>query len=117
MERYTDTISGAELYVDINKSGKFYYKDRGMTIRHRLDGPAIEGASGSKAWWVDGKQHRLDGPAYEGANGHKEWMVNGKRHRLDGPAVEGASGYKEWWVNELFIIQTNPDGKIIGKMK
>ena len=46
-----------EQYIHINKYGsKFYYKDREMTIRHRLDGPAIEHANGAKAWWVDDKQ-------------------------------------------------------------
>ncbi len=33
--------------------------------RHRLDGPAIKCADGSKQWWVDGKRHRIDGPAIE----------------------------------------------------
>ena len=105
MERYTDTISGAELYVQrtiadpySRKRNVFYYKDRGMTILHRLDGPAYEGASGSKAWWVDGKRHRLDGPAYEGA-------------------YEGASGDKAWYVDGVFIIETNPSGKIIDRME
>jgi len=67
--------------------------------RHRLDGPAIEWSDGSKSWWVDDKLHRLDGPAVEYADGSKEWWVNGKRHRLDGPAIEYADGYKEWWVD------------------
>ena len=66
---------------------------------HRLDGPAIVYADGSKFWYVNGKLHRSDGPAFEGADGHKEWYVNNKRHRLDGPAVEWVHGYKEWWVD------------------
>ena len=94
MERYTDTISGEELYVDVKTHGKYYYKDRGMTILHRLDGPAVEWADGSKAWWVDGKRHRLDGPAYEYADGHKSW-----------------------WVDGVFIIEINPSGKIIERME
>ena len=94
MERYTDTISGAELYVDDYESGKFYYKDRGKTKRHRLDGPAVEWADGSKAWFVDGKLHRLDGPAYEYADGGKVW-----------------------WVDGVFIMRTNPDGKIVDRME
>ena len=100
MERYTDTISGEELYVDVstsgkvNTSGKYYYKDRGMTIRHRLDGPAIEHAGGYKVWWV-----------------------NGKVHRLDGPAVEYTDGSKAWWVDGVFIMITKPSGKIIDRMK
>ena len=100
MERYTDTISGEELYVDVstsgkvNSSGKYYYKDRGMTIRHRLDGPA-----------------------YEYTDGHEAWWVNGKRHRLNGPAVTTADGHKSWWVDGVFIMRTNPDGKIVDRME
>ena len=65
---------------------------------HRLDGPAIEDAYGDKLWWVEDKLHRLDGPAIEYAGGSKAWWVNGKRHRLDGPANEWVDGGKEWWV-------------------
>jgi len=66
---------------------------------HRLDGPAVEYPDGTKQWYVNGKRHRLDGPAIELANGRKEWYVNGQRHRLDGPAYEDVQGNKEWWVN------------------
>ena len=93
MERYTDTISGEELYVYVDGS-KMYFKDRGMTILHRLDGPAFEGASGYNAWYVDGKEHRLDGPA-----------------------VNYASGGKAWYVDGVFIIRTNPSGEIIDRME
>ena len=87
-------------YIRIDRDGdKFYFKDKAMKIRHRLDGPAVEGAGGHKAWFVDGKQHRLDGPAIEYTNGYKAWFVDGKRHRPDGPAVEGADGCKEWFVD------------------
>lgn len=48
-------------YSVIDKSGnKFYYKDREMRIPHRSDGPAIEFASGTKCWYIDGKLHRLE---------------------------------------------------------
>jgi hypothetical protein len=72
---------------------------------HRLDGPAIEYISGSKAWYVEGKPHRLDGPAIEWVDGHKAWFKNGKRHRLDGPAVEFAAGDKEWWVDGVEVTE------------
>ena len=66
-----------EQYIRIDKYGnKLYYKDREMTIAHRLDGPAVEGADGSKEWCVDGKLHRLDGPALEYAHGGKAWWVD-----------------------------------------
>jgi 2'-5' RNA ligase len=72
-----------------NSAGKF----------HRTDGPAVEYADGSKAWYVDGKRHRTDGPAIEYADGGKLWYVDGKRHRTDGPAVEYADGRKYWYVD------------------
>jgi hypothetical protein len=78
VERYTDTISGEELYVDINRDGNtFYFKDKAMNILHRRDGPACEYADGTKEWYVDGKLHRIDGPAIEYANGSKQWYVDG----------------------------------------
>jgi len=85
-----------EKYIHINKHGsKIYYKDRKMTILHRLDGgPAIEFADGYKAWYVDGQRHRLDGPAVECADGSKAWYVDGKRltevefNALTAPALE-----------------------------
>jgi len=89
-----------EQYIHINKHGnKAYYKDREMTMLHRIDGPAVEGANGYTSWWVDDKRHRLDGPAIEGTNGYKEWYVDGKRHRLDGPAYEDEDGDKAWYVD------------------
>jgi hypothetical protein len=54
---------------------------------------------GVRLWRVDGKCHRIDGPAIEWADGSKEWWVDGKRHHADGPAVEEADGRKEWWLN------------------
>jgi len=83
-----------EQYIHIDEYGKIYYKDRKMTIRHRLDGPAIEGAEGGKAWYVNGQRHRLDGPAVEGADGGKAWYVDGQRlseeqfNALTAPALE-----------------------------
>jgi hypothetical protein len=88
-----------EYTVRINSDGDRRWYKPGTEIRHRLDGPAVEYAGGSRQWYVDGKLQRLDGPAYEGANGTRQWWVDGKRHRLDGPAIEYANGHREWWVN------------------
>ena len=82
------------------------YEDRTVWFnmegqRHRIDGPAIEGSDGYKAWWIEGQRHREDGPAVEWSDGHKEWWVNGQLHRIDGPAVEWSNGSKEWYVNGL----------------
>jgi len=82
--------------VDEHKTIRWYNdKDE----YHRLDGPAIEWANGTKEWYVDGKLHRLDGPAIEWSDGSKEWWVDGKQHRLDGPAIEYADGFKAWYVD------------------
>jgi hypothetical protein len=89
-----------EQYIKIDEDGnKFYYRDKAMTMRHRIDGPAVECADGYKAWYVDGKRHRLDGPAIEWADGCKAWFVDGKLHRIDGPAIEYADGSKAWYVD------------------
>jgi hypothetical protein len=69
------------------RKDKYYYSD-GTTSSgynhnktlHRVDGPAYEGADGSRSWWVDGKLHRVDGgPAVEWADGTRSWYVDGKR--------------------------------------
>jgi hypothetical protein len=61
--------------VDENKNIR-WYNDKDQL--HRLNGPAIEWAGSSKAWYVNGKLHRLDGPAIEYAFNYKEWWVDGK---------------------------------------
>ena len=89
-----------EQYIHIDQYGnKFVYKDKAMTKLHRTDGPAVERAHGTKAWYVDGQCHRTDGHAIETFNGSKFWYVDGKRHRIDGPAIEYADGFKEWYVD------------------
>jgi len=55
--------------------------------KHRLDGPAVIMATGTKEWWVNGERHREGGPAVEHANGNTEWWINDKVHREDGPAI------------------------------
>ena len=82
--------------------------------RHRLDGPAVEHADGTKSWWVEGKRHRTDGPAIEHVDGDKEWWVEGERHRTDGPAIEWSDGFKSWWVNgkELSEAEFNSLGNV-----
>ena len=50
---------------------------------HRLDGPAIERADGSKFWYVNGKQHRTDGPACEYPNGNKYYFLNGIQYSYE----------------------------------
>ncbi len=89
--------------VDNDKTIRWYNDKEKF---HRLDGPAVEWANGSKEWYVDGKRHRLDGPAFESAYGYKAWYVDGKLHRLDGPAIEDADGYKAWYVDGKKMTET-----------
>ena len=67
---------------------------------HREDGPAVEYANGSKAWYLNGKLHREDGPAVEYSNGDKEWWIDG-----NGPAYESADGSKGWWLNGIKLTE------------
>ena len=75
---------------------KEYKNKRGQY--HRLDGPEIERADGSKYWFQNGQRHRVDGPAIEYPDGSKEWRQNDQLHRVDGPAVEHTDGHREWFV-------------------
>jgi len=56
--------------------------------------------------------HRLDGPAIEFANGTKSWYQNGELHRLVGPAVEYASGVNEWHIDDVKFIEAQFKRKI-----
>src|SRR5210317_1951397 len=108
-------MSKKEQFIHISKDGdKLYHSDREITVLSREDGPAIEYASGSKSWYLNGKLHREDGPAVEHASGGKYWYINDKRHREEGPAIESANGDKEWYINgeelteEEFNARMNP---------
>ena len=82
--------------------------------RHRVDGPAVEYANGTKYWLLNDKLHRVDGPASEYANGTKYWYNNGKLHRVDGPAIELANGETSYWINNEQIPQLN-NKRVYGK--
>ena len=113
-----------EQFIHIDEDGtKLYYADCKMTIIHREDGPAVEYANGSKAWFLNGKLHREDGPAVEYSDGDKEWYLNGKPfaveingelHRQDGQTFEAKDGRKQWGLNgelqteEEFNARMNP---------
>jgi len=57
----------------------------------------------------EGQFHRLNGPAIEGSDGYKAYYFNGKKHRLDGPAKIWPSGYKEYWVNDRQLTKKEFD--------
>lgn len=64
-------------YIEIKENGdKYYYSDKEMTVLHREDGPAYDGATGTKHWYINNNLHRIDGPAIEYANGSVEWYLN-----------------------------------------
>ena len=68
-----------EQFIYVNGGGnKYYYSDREMHTLHREDGPAVERASGTKLWYIDGRRHREDGTAIEYADGDKQWFIDGK---------------------------------------
>jgi hypothetical protein len=58
-------------------SDRIEYRDEKGNL-HREDGPAIEFANGTKAWYLNGERHREDGPAIEYSDGSKYWYLNGK---------------------------------------
>ena len=93
------------------------YEDRTVWFnmegqRHRIDGPAIEGSDGSKAWYVNSQLHRIDGPAVEYRDGYKAWYVNGNRHREDGPAIEWSNITKEWWIEGKQLTEDEFNRKV-----
>lgn len=51
----------------------------------------------------EGKLHRVDGPAVEFAIGTKRWHHNGILHRVGGPAVEWSDGSVEWYLNARYF--------------
>jgi hypothetical protein len=55
---------------------------------------------GNRYWYIsEGQLHRTDGPAIEHASGYRAWYQNGQLHREDGPAREYADGTRVWWLN------------------
>ena len=103
-----------ETYTVITDSlGTVRYYKPNTTILHRIDGPAVEWADGSKSYYVDDKLHRIDGIAVEYADGFKAYWVDDKLHRLDGPAVEYADGNKEYWVDGVYFPEDEFNAKFM----
>ena len=82
---------------------------------HRLDGPAIEHPDGSRFWYINGNLHRLDGPAIERPDGSRSWYIHSDLHRLDGPAVEWANGTREWWLRGVEFTEAE-HAEIVGRL-
>ena len=64
---------------------------------------------------ASGRRHRLDGPAVERADGTREWWANGQRHRLDGPANLLADGSREWWLHGVRLTEAE-HAEIVARM-
>jgi len=84
--------------VEIDENGTILYHNKNGQL-HNLIGPAIEGSTGYKAYFINDKKHRLNGPAVIFSNGSKAYYVNNKLHRTDGPAIDFSNGRKEYWIN------------------
>lgn len=82
---------------------------------HHYDDGAVEYFN------LNGQRHRVNGPAVEWADGTKFWYFEGQLHRVDGPAVEWADDTKEWWFEDQrlteaqFIEKTVPKPSCNGK--
>ena len=100
----------AEKYlVEVDDVGTYWYAWPGTGHRrHRVDGPAVIQADGSRAWYQNDQLHRVDGPAVEHADGTRNWYQNGQLHRTGGPAVECANGYRAWYQNYILHRQDGP---------
>ena len=90
-------MNDESIYITDAEGNKIWKNSNGQ--RHRVDGPAIERANGSKFWYFKGMRHRVDGPAIEYADGEKRWYFKNMLHRVDGPAIEYADGEKQYWYN------------------
>ena len=93
--------------VEVEITGTYWYRE-GTTILHRVGGPAVELADGTKQWCLDGQLNREDGPAIEHADGKKQWYRNGLLHREDGPAIEYTDGSQFWYLNGQLHREDGP---------
>ncbi len=74
-------------YTDPRTGSRYWFKNNKY----------VEGQNKDPVYW--GELHRVNGPAIESANGTKQWWLNDKRHRINGPAIEWGDGSKEWYLN------------------
>lgn len=80
---------------EVDEAGNVWYYNSKNEL-HRLDGPAIEWADGTKWWYQHDRWHRLDGPANEWVNGFKRWFIDGEEigDSTDGFTDEDFENYK-----------------------
>ena len=77
----------------------YHYRDNTYSSNEQIKDKEIC----CKTYYVEGKRHRLGGPAVEYANGSKFYLVENKYHRLDGPAKEWPDGSKQYWVDGVEV--------------
>ena len=65
------------LTVEVNERGARIYRNS-LGQRHRVHGPAVECADGTKSWYQNGQRHRTDGPAIEWPDGARAWYLDGQ---------------------------------------
>lgn len=66
----------------MSENSSYYIAENGTMVWknsigqiHNEDGPAIERADGSKAWFINGELQRIGGPAIELSNGECFWFL------------------------------------------
>ena len=73
-------IKNSLYYVTCLNNTTRWFIDPNMTIRHRLDGPAVIYSNRTKLWYKFNCFHREDGAAIENkTNAHKGYYFNGER--------------------------------------
>lgn len=99
----TDVVASFGEALRHAKSLPRQWEDRGvvqMVVESVLQSKKRVDENGNTIWELpSGVYHRLDGPAVIRADGSKFWYVNGHIQRSNGPAVEWADGTKEWWAD------------------
>src|ERR1035437_9197209 len=78
---------------------KRWFKEGSDTILHREDGPAYEGADGTKHWYINNQLHRVGSPAIFSPDGSVYYCKMGLLHREDGPAIIYCDGSSVYYID------------------
>ena len=62
---------------EVDENGTIRYRNENNEV-HRVHGPAVIWANGTKHWFQDNKRHRLDGPAIVWASGDRSRYIDGE---------------------------------------
>ena len=73
-----DVFEALKGKVVVTEAGTYQHYNAGGQL-HRVGGPAVEYANGSKEWYQTGLRHRVDGPAITWPGGDcGSWFLHGK---------------------------------------